>query len=405
MSVRVTTANQFNNAVASLQRRQQELQATQTQLTSGKKVERASDDPVGAARIERALAAIGRVDANQRALESSRNGMNLAEAAIGDASELLQQVREAVVAAGNASYSDAERKGLGDKIAGLRAQLLSIANRPDGSGGYVFSGQGASQPPFLDESTGVRFNGVPGSLLTGTLESFALTVDGRLTWEQGRSGNGSFVTSDRPNTLTNAPAKGWIDAGRVTDPALLTGHNYQIDISGTAPNSTYTVTDLDTGGVVAADNFTPGKAINFDGMTVSINAGGADGDSFRIEPAANTLNIFTVLDRAAANLRTPLRSNIEIQQGNALSLRDLDQGFQNLQSVRSLVGERLNLLDGSEDRLSGLKLYNQIERSAAEDLDMTEAISRFQIQQTSYDAALRSYAAVQRVNLFQYLNF
>ncbi|MFY8017373.1 MAG: flagellar hook-associated protein 3, partial [Inhella sp.] len=138
---------------------------------------------------------------------------------------------------------------------------------------------------------------------------------------------------------------------------------------------------------------------------VSINAGGADGDSFRIEPATNTLNIFTVLDRAAANLRTPLRSNIEIQQGNALSLRDLDQGFQNLQSVRSLVGERLNLLDGSEDRLSGLKLYNQIERSAAEDLDMTEAISRFQIQQTSYDAALRSYAAVQRVNLFQYLNF
>ena len=45
------------------------------------------------------------------------------------------------------------------------------------------------------------------------------------------------------------------------------------------------------------------------------------------------------------------------------------------------------------------------ERSAAEDLDMTEAISRFQIQQTGYDAALRSYAAVQRLTLFQYLNF
>jgi flagellar hook-associated protein 3 FlgL len=127
MTIRVTTANQFNNTVASLQRRQQELQSTQIQLTSGKKVANASDDPAGAARIERALAAIGQVDANQRALESSRNSMNLAESAIGDASELLQQVRETLVAAGNASYSDAERRGLGDKIAGLRAQLLSIA--------------------------------------------------------------------------------------------------------------------------------------------------------------------------------------------------------------------------------------------------------------------------------------
>lgn len=405
MTIRVTTANQFNNTVASLQRRQQELQSTQIQLTSGKKVANASDDPAGAARIERALAAIGQVDANQRALESSRNSMNLAESAIGDASELLQQVRETLVAAGNASYSDAERRGLGDKIAGLRAQLLSIANRPDGSGGYVFSGQGSSQPPFLDEATGVRFNGVPGSLLTGTLEKFALTVDGRLTWEQGRSGNGSFVTSASPNTLTSAPAKGWIDPGRVTNPALLTGHSYQVDISGTVPTATYTVTDLDTGGVVAADSFQPGKAINFDGMSISINAGGADGDQFAIEPAANDLNVFAVLDKAAADLRSPLRSNAQIQQSNALALRDLDQGFQNLQSVRSLVGESLNLLDGSEDRLSGLKLYNQTERSSAEDIDMTEAISRFEIQQTSYDAALRSYAAVQRVNLFQYLNF
>jgi flagellar hook-associated protein 3 FlgL len=286
-----------------------------------------------------------------------------------------------------------------------QACALNSCPSPDGSGGYVFSGQGSSQPPFLDETTGVRFNGVPGSLLTGTLEKFALTVDGRLTWEQGRSGNGSFVTSASPNTLTNAPAKGWIDPGRVTNPALLTGHSYQVNISGTVPTATYTVTDLDTGGVVAADSFQPGKAINFDGMSISINAGGADGDQFAIEPAANDLNLFAVLDKAAADLRSPLRSNAQIQQSNALALRDLDQGFQNLQSVRSLVGERLNLLDGSEDRLSGLKLYNQTERSSAEDIDMTEAISRFEIQQTSYDAALRSYAAVQRVNLFQYLNF
>ncbi|MBN8506079.1 MAG: flagellar hook-associated protein FlgL [Burkholderiales bacterium] len=403
--MRVTTANQFNQTVASLQRRAQELQATQVQLSTGKKVARASDDPAGAARIERALAAIGKVDANQRALDASRNSMNLAESAIGDASELLQQVREALVAAGNASYSDPERFGLADKIAGLRKQLLAIANRPDGSGGYVFSGQGASQPPFLDEATGVRFNGVPGSQFSGTLEDFALTVDGRLTWEQGRSGNGFFVTGPLANVLTNAPVTGsWIDAGRVTDPNLLTNNRYQIVIEGTEGIAQARVTNLDTGGEQIV-SFEQGRTIRFDGLAVNISGTFTEGDAFSIDPASNDLNIFRVLDDAVANLRAPNRTGAQVQQANVQALRDVDAGFQNLQSVRSLVGERLNLLDGSENRLGGLKLYNQTERSAAEDLDMTEAISRFQIQQTSYEAALRSYAAVQRLNLFEFLSF
>ena len=92
--MRVATANMYNSTIATLQRRQQELQQTQIQLSTGKKVANASDDPTGAARIERALASIGRVDANQRALESSRASMTLAESALGDATEILQQIRE-----------------------------------------------------------------------------------------------------------------------------------------------------------------------------------------------------------------------------------------------------------------------------------------------------------------------
>ncbi len=404
--MRITTANKYNNTVAELQRRQQQLHTTQVQMTTGKKVANASDDPIGASRVERALAAINRVEANQRALAASRNSMNLAEAAIGDASELLQQVRETLLAAGNPTYGDSERAGLANKIAGLRAQLLAVANRPDGAGGYVFSGQGASQPPFLDEAGGVRFNGVPGNLLTGNIDQFALTVDGRLTWEQGRSGNGFFVTAPGSNTLTGQAPSSWIDPGRVTDPALLTGDSYVIEITGTSGLSQATVTNVTTGAVVLQNfPFEPGKAISFDGLSVTISGAPVEGDRFTIEPSTNTLNVFDVLDRAITDLGTPLRSGAAVQQSNALAIRDLDQAFMAMQNVRSLVGERLNLLDGAEQRLDGVKLYNQTERSAAEDLDMTEAISRFQIEQTSYDAALRSYAAVQRLNLFEYLNF
>ena len=48
------------------------------------------------------------------------------------------------VQAGNASYGDSQRTAIADQIAAIRSQLLSVANRPDGNGGYVFSGQGAA---------------------------------------------------------------------------------------------------------------------------------------------------------------------------------------------------------------------------------------------------------------------
>ncbi|MDT8999316.1 flagellar hook-associated protein FlgL [Paucibacter sp. APW11] len=402
--MRLSTANMFDASIANLQQRQELMQNAQQRLTSGKRVQTASDDPTGAARAERAGTAIGRVEANQRALDASRNGMTLSEGALGDANEILQQVRETMVSAGNSSYSDSERRGLASKIAELRNQLLSIANRPDGAGGYLFSGQGSSSPPFLDSAAGVRFNGVPGAIQTGNVDNFPLTVDGRQAWEQARTGNGSFVTGPLPNSITGASNKAWIDIGQVTDPSLLTGNAYKIDISGTAPAATYNVTNTTTGAPVASGPYLSGQAIQFDGISMAISGPAADGDAFDVQPSTSDLKIFDVLDKAVADLRTPNRSRNDITQSNALTLRDIDSAMNGLQNVRSQVGERLNNLDGTESRMASLKQYNQAEKSAAEDLDMTQGISDFQNQQTGYDAALKTYSMVQRMNLFQYLN-
>jgi flagellar hook-associated protein 3 FlgL len=78
--------------------------------------------------------------------------------------------------------------------------------------------------------------------------------------------------------------------------------------------------------------------------------------------------------------------------------------YYRLQEQRALAGETLNRIDGVENRLSSTKLGAQTDRSSAEDLDMVEAISRFQSQQSGYDAALKSYSMVQRMSLFQYLS-
>jgi flagellar hook-associated protein 3 FlgL len=397
--MRITSANAYETSVDNLQRRQQVLQLAQDRLTSGKRVARASDDPAAAARIERALATSSRADADQRGVQASRNAMQQAEGALGGAAEALQQVRELLVAAGNGSYTDAERANLGARIHGLREQLLSIANRGDGAGGYLFGGQGSAQPPFVDGPLGVAFRGAGGNTEVPAGDLMPMTLDGAAGWLQARSGNGVFVTAPRAGNGNGA----WIDAGNVVDPSALTGANYQVVFAVAAGVSSWSV--LKDGVPTAAVNqpYVPGQAISFDGIAVTLSGTPANGDAFDVTPCAPDLSLFDVLDRVAGELRTGGRSSAQVAQTVASGLRDVDAVFGNLQQQRALAGESLNRLDALESRLAESKLGAQTERSIAEDLDMVQAVSDFQAKQSGYDAALKTYSLVQRMSLFQYL--
>ncbi|EGJ09572.1 flagellar hook-associated protein FlgL [Rubrivivax benzoatilyticus] len=193
--MRITAANAFETSIKNLQKRQEGLSDAQDRLTSGKRVVTASDDPVAAARAERALAAMVRSEANQRALEASRNVMLQAESALGNAGDLLQQARELVVQGGNGSYGASNRETLADALRGIRAQLLGVANRGDGAGGYVFAGQGADSPPFVDTPGGVIFRGAEGEISAASDEALPLSVDGRQAWLGARDPSGTGTVS------------------------------------------------------------------------------------------------------------------------------------------------------------------------------------------------------------------
>jgi len=396
---RISTSHAFDSTLDRLVQRQGELSDAQQQLSSGKRVNRASDDPTAAARAERALASIARADATQRAVETSQTQMTQTEGALGDAGELLQQAREALVAAGNASYSDAERKGLAQKLSGIRAQLLSVANRSDGANGYLFGGQGSNQPPFLDAPGGLQFRGIGGQALVAGNEALPVTLDGRATWLSAPTGNGVFET--RALTSTGSA---WIDSGSVSDPSALTGSTYSVQFSVSGGATTYSV--LKDGAATAQTNvtFASGKAIEVDGMSFTIKGNPATGDEFELRPSTPTLSVFDALDKAITELSTSSRSSAQIAQSNAENLRNIDSVMGRLQSARSDVGETLNRIDGVTNRLDAQKLQGETERSNAEDLDMVQAISDFQNRQSGYDAALKSYSMVQRLSLFQYIN-
>ena len=397
--MRIATANSYNVSLDSLVNRQTSLSSTQEQLTTGKRVNRASDDPAAAARSERALASERRSVADQRAVDASDNAMTLTESALGDAGGLLQQAREALVAAGNATYTDAERAGVANQLADLRQQLFAVANRTDGSGTYLFGGQGSTQAPFSDAPGGVQFQGTAGNVQAASGDALPLTVDGDTTWMRARTGNGVFTT--RAVTSTGSA---WIDTGSVSDPSALTSSTYSIQFSVAAGVTTYSV--LKDGAATAQTNlaFTSGQAVQVDGMSATITGQPANGDAFELAPSTPTLSVFDALDKAITDLKTSGRTATQRAQANVTNLSNVDAVLNQVLSGRTQVGATMNRVSAVTDRLSALKLSSQTERSNAEDLDMTQAISDFSNQQTGYDAALKAYSMVQRLSLFNYLN-
>ena len=395
--MRISTAQAFATSVATLQKRQQEMSEAQAQLTSGLRVLRASDDPTAAARAERARALMQRTDSTQRALDASRNAMQLTESALADAGELIQQAHELMVSAGNASYTDAERADVANQILALRNQLLGVANRGDGTGGYIFAGQGASQPPFIDRPGGVDYIGYGGSVRVASAKPLPLTLDGNATWLGANSGNGVFVTS----ALSSQSA--WIDSGRVTNPEELTGSTYTIEFTDVGGAMTYSIYRDGVATSVFEAPYTEGTAIEFDGIAVNISGSPAAGDQFEVAPSTPDLSVFDVMDRVINELKTPSRTNAQISQTVQSGMRDLEATRNHLQSSRSMTGELLNRIDGAEGRNADLNLFAEGTRSAAEDLDMIQAISDFQNQQTGYSAALQTYASMQRMSLFDYI--
>ena len=407
--MRLGSANTYDRALQNLYSRQTELSNQQEKLTSGKNVNRPSDDPTGAAQAERALTRLARISSDNRSLEVQRSAITLAESTLADATSLVQKLRELVITAGNAGYSASDRKSVAQEMSGLRDQLFALANARDANGTPLFSALGSASAPFTDSSGGVSFNGVAGQRAS-TETSIPGTMDGQAVWMNVASGNGSFALSTGTGNTGNL----WTNTGQVLTPASLTGHNYTITFSVVGAATTYSVQDttnipattvLPAPAVPPSPNptYTPGQAITFDGLSLVANGAPANGDTVQVVPSTTT-NLFKVMDDAITAIGDPNLTSSQRAQAVGLALTQVDTGMNQLQAARSQAGEWMNRADNIQDAQEGRTLQLSADKSRAEELDMVKGISDFTRFQTGYQTALQSYAQVQKLSLFNFIS-
>ncbi|WP_180124729.1 flagellar hook-associated protein FlgL [Rhodoferax sp. BLA1] len=430
---RIGTANTYDSAVRNIANRQTALANLQENLTSGKRVVRASDDPTAAANAERAMTRISRIATDQRVLESQRNAIAQAESTLGDVTDVLQRFRELVVNAGDGVHSSAERRSIALELQGLRDQVFSLANTKDTNGLPLFGALASALAPFVGPQAGApdyNFQGLPGQSASNDV-AIPFTLDGDAAFMHDPTRDRVFnvnvsnsvdglISADRTLTtsaisVTNsATVKATADAAAaVAPPNNVPYPSYAIAFtavdSTTVPGTTtatYSITETPAVNPPSAPvtvSYPTGTTFDITGipgMSLTVKGTPKVNDTVTIDSSAS---VFSVLDDAIKNIREAPNNN-GAAQAVSQALNNIDIGMERISAARGQAGDLLNRADRITANQENRGIQLEADRSRAEDLDMIKGISDFNNQQTGYQAALQTYAKVQQLSLFNFIS-
>ena len=154
MVMKVSTSMFFDNASKQLGSIQSSLANTQTQLSTGKQINRPSDAPDKSSLITRLQSEMTRQASYQGNLNAVNVRLQAEETALRNTSNVMYRFKELAVQAANDTLSTADRNTLSFEMIQLREQILSMANSQDSNGNYLFAGSRVAQQPFGEDAKG-----------------------------------------------------------------------------------------------------------------------------------------------------------------------------------------------------------------------------------------------------------
>ena len=400
--MRLSTSQIFLQGINNILNNQAQLQETQQQLATGRKVSTPADDPIAAVRILDISEDIQLVDQYERNGDFAQSQLAFEETVLADVANVLQRVRELVVSANNASQSQESRRAIGVEVEARLEELVTLANAQDSTGESIFAGFQAGEQPFTRSGGDVIYNGDDGQRFLQIAGSTQVAVrdPGNAVFMDVPAGNGRFaIEANAANTGTAVVRDTGADSSFQRD-------DYTINFLSAAPGAPITYEVLDgSAAVVASGNYVSGEAIEFNGARVVIEGEPAVGDSFSI-PVDPNQDMFTTLRSIAASLRDAGDAPAEVAAVNnamANGLRNIDQALGVALDKRADVGVRLSRVESQLGINEDFNLQLRETLSEIQDLDFAEAIGRLNQQLFVLEAAQQTFARTQGLTLFNFL--
>jgi flagellar hook-associated protein 3 FlgL len=271
MTVRIGTANYFARNLINLQDRQVDLDRSQQELATGKKIIRPSDDPTGAntmIQLRKELRTSDRYIASQ---DSVLRYNNVTESSLDAMNTTLFRAKELLAQSINGAMDTNALNAIAEELRSRSTEFFSQSNSKNANGDYIFSGYQSNVKAYEKDAFGfAQYQGDEGvrDLLVGPDTYIATNDPGSDFIDKVQSRYGYFESSSEKLSI-----------GVVKDPSeyrlpAFPQATYQVQFNATGDG--YDVVDLSLAPanqvVKSVTGYLAGDPIVINGMQFKTNA-------------------------------------------------------------------------------------------------------------------------------------
>jgi len=421
--LRVTTAQQYTNSIDNMQRSNVSLDKLQQQVSTGKRILQPSDDPVAAAQIIKLERELAQYDKYELNIDVTDRRLTLQETVMDSMRNSLNRINELVIQGSTGTLTDSDRSSIAVNLRTEVEYMASLMNTQDSQGEYIFAGSKGHTKPYEIQADGsYEYQGDDGQR--------KIQVSNDLYIPSNDSGEYLFeaVTSNlevnikgtyASEAVVPTPVISNVTFATEEDEALYKDLTQGLgDITvvvGAGPDVTMTdsfgnpVKDKDGNDITARPSvagelevlgmkFTvtaPGAPVNFAGEETVV---------LQIQPEQK--NILDIAQDYATALEVPqntqqARDDFAIATTKVFSLWT-EASERNIESVTRL-GTRLSFMETVKDNNLDFTLFAETSLSSIQDVDMSEAISKFKLEEITLEASQAVFGRISALSLFNHI--
>ncbi|MBB6671521.1 flagellar hook-associated protein FlgL [Cohnella nanjingensis] len=153
MSIRVTQGMIQTQTVNALNKNLNRMGSTQEQLTTGRKINRPSDDPVGITYALRYRGELAMNNQYQRNITQANSALEHVDTVLGQVNDLVARVKELTVKGISDTSTPESRYAISQELSGIYNNLLTLGN-DQLNGKFIFNGQKTDASPYDGNTAG-----------------------------------------------------------------------------------------------------------------------------------------------------------------------------------------------------------------------------------------------------------
>lgn len=375
----------------------------QTQMSSGKKIQRPSDDPVGTTMVLKYKTDIREAAQYQKNIDDSLGWLEVSESALVNLKDVLQRARELAVQAANGTNTTEDRQKIQLEIEQLKEEIIASGNATN-AGRYIFSGLETNVPLFNEDGT---YNVAMTQERFDNRRSVEFEVSVGTTLDVGTHPLGIFGIVEEPNPLADINLAGVIPADFGTFTGIhsmvvqVNDERHQIEIDFDNPGF------ANIGEVQAAVQAEIDTKLGTGVVTVAVNAGPPDALSYATVDPEDTLLVEATVGRESELMRDfntfidALNTGDDV--GIQSALGNMDKNMERVLSVMGEIGGKTNRVEFIKTRVQENEITFTGLLSKVQDVDMAEAIMYFKNLENIYRASLSVGSKVIQPSLVDFI--